>query len=79
MFLSVKKNDGVQLCLGKNCFLKYNIGKRVDDVETERSKRKQVAEIILRVSGLPPRKLTDETVASILMQWRNNNLLKLSI
>lgn len=61
---------------GQELLLEIQHWERVDDVETERSKRKQVAEIILRVSGLPPRKLTDETVASILMQWRNNNLFK---
>lgn len=61
---------------GQELLLEVQHWERVDDVETERSKRKQVAEIILRVSGLPPRNLTDETVASILMQWRNNNLFK---
>ncbi|MGM9902391.1 MAG: QWxxN domain [Enterococcus sp.] len=52
-----------------------NWGKE-EGAESEAIKRKQVANIILKASSLPPRELTDTDVAAIIMQWQDNNIFK---
>ncbi|MGM9903515.1 MAG: QWxxN domain [Enterococcus sp.] len=44
--------------------------------ETEKNRKKQVANVILETLGLGRRDLEDTSATDILLQWRNNNIFK---
>ncbi|WP_086283924.1 QWxxN domain, partial [Candidatus Enterococcus wittei] len=57
-------------------FLKIRSWVESKKAQTTRTRRKKIAGIILKASGLQTRKLTNSEAKSIILQWQNNNLFK---
>ncbi|THE14069.1 hypothetical protein E1H99_05260 [Enterococcus hirae] len=61
---------------GQELLLAVKDWKKERDLATVKTKRRQLANIILTSSELPLQKLTDTRIAAILLQWQNNNIFK---
>ncbi|OTP11176.1 hypothetical protein A5844_001310 [Enterococcus sp. 10A9_DIV0425] len=71
-----KKNQWCQDMTGQALFLKIRSWVESKEAQTARTRRKKIAEIIRKASGLQSRKLTNLEAEEIILQWRDNNIFR---
>ncbi|OTP11819.1 hypothetical protein A5844_000033 [Enterococcus sp. 10A9_DIV0425] len=70
------KNQWCQDMTEQALFLKIRSWVESKEAQTARTRRKKIAEIIRKASGLQSRKLTNSEAKEIILQWRDNNIFR---